>query len=454
MGSSLESNFHTPPKSEVSLFMRCERCGYSSPENHKFCGMCGAKLSQAVSSVAIDDNDPLAIEPPAPLQFRESDRRREVSRDTARSSNGGGRTNVSSAAIENFPPDTVQEEAAEEVHHRKPETRSTGIGGPSFLGLGYEDSNSGFIYDKPKDDAFVYDSDSEPPEYLLTEVSRGVSWRAWAFFLLLIIGGGLGYVQWRASHNQGPDIAAILSLNGATVDPSGPDMSKKPASLKPPAAPPDSSSATAAKSDTDQGTSSEAESPKPSSESGNSVAAKESAEANTGATDKAAKTDKTAKSDEDAADENSHGKSAKVATAKATEEDADESAKPESDGPVAKATKTKRIPPAPVEEEAPQPKSLGEKDPLIVQANKQLRAKNCSAAVNLLRQASSAGNPSADVKMGALYWSGTCVTQSNFIAYQWFARAHALEPNNRWIERSRSSLWASLSQAERRRVGY
>src|SRR5580765_5639976 len=115
MGSSLESNFHTPPKPEVSLFMRCERCGYSSPENHKFCGMCGAKLSQAVSSVAIDDSDPLEIEPPArePLQFRELDRRREVARDAARSSNGGRRTNVSSAAIENFPPDTVQEEAAE-----------------------------------------------------------------------------------------------------------------------------------------------------------------------------------------------------------------------------------------------------------------------------------------------------------------------------------------------------
>jgi hypothetical protein len=436
--------------------MRCERCGYSSPENHKFCGMCGAKLSAAVSSVAIDDNDPLEIEPTArePLQFRELDRRREAARDAARSSNGDRRTNVSSATIENFPPDTVQEEAAEEVHHRKPSTRSPGIGGPSFLGLGYEDSNSGFIYDKPKDDAFVYDTESETPEYLLTEVSRGVSWRAWAFFLLLIVGGGLGYIQWRASHNQGPDIAAILSGNGATVDPSGPDMTKKPASLRPPAAPPDSSSTSAAKSGTDQDASPETESSTPSVESENSAASKESAEAkNATVTEKTAKTDKTAKADEDAADGNSSSKSAK-ATAKSSDEDSDESAKPESDGPVAKVTKAKKIPPIPVEEEAPQPKSLGEKDPLIVQANKQLRAKNCSSAVNLLRQASSAGNPSADVKMGALYWSGTCVTQSNVTAYQWFARAHALEPNNRWIERSRTSLWAKLSPSERRRVGY
>lgn len=435
--------------------MRCDRCGYSSPENHKFCGMCGAKLSQAVSSVAVDDNDPLGIETPAPepQQFREVDRRREFARDAARSSGSNGRTNYTAASVANLPPDTAQEEAAEEVRPRKPAMGATGIGGPSFLGLGYEDSNRAFIYDNPKDDGFVYDTESETPQYLLTEVSRGVSWRAWAFFLLLIIGGGLGYVQWRASHNQGPDIAAILSGNGATVDPSGPDMRNKPASLRPPT-PPTDSSTNGTKSGTDKDTSPEAASSKPSSEFDSSAASKESADAkNASATENAAKTDKAAKADEAAADENSHSKSSK--TAKSADEDSDESAKPESDGPVAKATKSKRAQPAPVEEEeAPQPKSLGEKDPLIVQANKQLRAKNCSSAVNLLRQASSAGNPSADVKMGALYWSGTCVRQSNVTAYQWFARAHSLEPNNRWVERSRSSLWARLTPTERRRVGY
>src|SRR5690349_14297263 len=143
--------------------MRCERCGYSSPENHKFCGMCGAKLSQSVNSVAIDDNDPLEIEAPArePMQSRELDRRREFTRDATRSAGSNGRTSYASATVTNLPPDTVQEEAAEEVRHRRPATGPTGIGGPSFLGLGYEDSNSGFIYDKPKDDGFVYDTDSE-----------------------------------------------------------------------------------------------------------------------------------------------------------------------------------------------------------------------------------------------------------------------------------------------------
>ena len=180
--------------------MRCERCGYSSPENHRFCGMCGSKLAESANSVVIDDNDPLEIESSAhrldnrstsaqePIEFRQRDRRRELARDTAQSSGSNGRTNYTSATIANLPPDTAQEEVEEEVRSRRPASKVSGIGGPSFLGLGYEGSNSGFVYDKPRNDAFVYDTDSPPPEYLLEEVPRGVSWRAWALFLLLLVG--------------------------------------------------------------------------------------------------------------------------------------------------------------------------------------------------------------------------------------------------------------------------
>lgn len=426
--------------------------------------MCGAKLSQAASSVVINDNDPLDIDatPQEPLQVRELGRRREFGRDAARSSGPNGRTNHTSATVASLPPNTAEEEAAEEVRTRKSKNHSTGIGGPSFLGLGYEGTNEGFVYDKPRDDGFVYDTDAAPPEYLLEEVSRGVSWRAWALFLLLLIGAGLAYVQWRASHHQGfPDVASILARNGPTVDPSGPDMRENNTKPSPKAQAPAGDSATtdSAKGSEEKASTADPGEAKASPESEGSTDKKESAETKSAsATEKTAKADKTAKSNENTDDETPSSKSTKAAAAKASEEeDGEESAKPESDGPVARATKAKRIPPQPVEE-IPKPKSLGEKDPLIVQADKYLRgrgtSKNCSAAVNLLRQASSAGNPSADVKMGALYWSGTCVTQSNFVAYQWFARAHALEPNNRWIERSRSSLWASLSPADRRRVGY
>jgi TPR repeat protein len=138
---------------------------------------------------------------------------------------------------------------------------------------------------------------------------------------------------------------------------------------------------------------------------------------------------------------------------------------PESDESVSKATKPAHARPAAVEDtsadetrtarSAP-PKPLGDKDPLIIQAENYIQGRrvrqNCSQGVNLLREAVGQGNPAADVKMGALYWSGTCVTQSKVTAYQWFTRAHEKEPRNIWIERSRNSLWASMSSQEKRRV--
>src|SRR5438477_8361013 len=278
--------------------MRCERCGYSSPENHRFCGMCGSKLAESANSVVIDDNDPLEIESSAhrldnrstsaqePIEFRQRDRRRELARDTAQSSGSNGRTNYTSATIANLPPDTAQEEVEEEVRSRRPASKVSGIGGPSFLGLGYEGSNSGFVYDKPRNDAFVYDTDSPPPEYLLEEVPRGVSWRAWALFLLLLVGVGLGYVQWRASHHQGfPDVASILARNGPTVDPSGPDMRNKQQKAAPKAQASDSSSADSANGAQEQGSASDSDAAT-SSHPQKPTASKESTD---GAADKAAK---------------------------------------------------------------------------------------------------------------------------------------------------------------------
>src|SRR6185437_1769647 len=56
---------------------------------------------------------------------------------------------------------------------------------------------------------------------------RRSSWRAWALFLFLVAAGALGYIQWRASHHQGPDLAAILSRNGPTLPASGPVAPEK-----------------------------------------------------------------------------------------------------------------------------------------------------------------------------------------------------------------------------------
>jgi hypothetical protein len=452
--------------------IRCRECDHSNPEDHRFCGMCGANLEATHRPQAIDEDDPLELETPVyqfedhshlrgQLEVKQRDRQREQVRDTSSiRSNGRGARRVPD--VETLPHEIIEPTVESEYGRGNPR-ESAGIGGPSFLGLNYEaESNRGFVYDKPRQDGFVYDSDGPAPEYLLEEIPRGVSWRAWALFLLLIIGGGLGYIQWRASHHQGPDLASILARNGPTVDPSGPvipDKSAKPAAKINSG---DNNSNTTNAKDNAQSAENKnaAASPDGDNDEDSSVIdanapAAKSDDTKT-ATAKTATKNDGAKAEGDA-EKVSDTANAKSATKNSDGDDEEKSAKPESDGPVSKSAKAAHKTEV-ADEEPPQPKTLGEKDPLIVQADKYIQGrgvrKNCSTGINLLRQAVSEGNPAASVKLGALYWSGTCVTQSKVTAYQWFSRAHSMEPKNRWIERSRNSLWASMSPAEQRRVTY
>ncbi|MFL6438101.1 MAG: hypothetical protein ACJ71Q_11010 [Terriglobales bacterium] len=461
--------------------MRCEKCDHTNPENHKYCGMCGSKLAKVVSSIPIDDNDPLELEAPLyrfedrsqlaaeePAQLRERDQRRELVRDAgSRNSRPSERKPASSSAAENLPREVVELEGPRPGPTRN--ATSTGIGGPSFLGLGYEDAgSSGFVYDKPRNDGFVYDTDGQSPEYLLEETRRGVSWRAWLLLLLLAAGAGLGYIQWRASRHEGPDIATILARNGVTVDPSGPvipDKSSKRSEPKPSVPNSDASNTDSVNASSEDA--SLADSDSKVAKSASPDATSDSKDANAQPSDSAAKGKS---SDGKSSDGKAAGASAASKTDSNTESgnDSDEAksasatkdddeGKPESDGPAAKATKPSHAKPVADEQEPAKPKSLGDKDPLMIQADKYIQGRgvrqNCSAGVNLLRQGVSAGNPAASVKLGALYWSGTCVTQSKVTAYQWFSRAHSLEPQNRWVERSRDSLRASMTPQERRRIG-
>jgi hypothetical protein len=453
--------------------MRCLQCDYPNPDDHRFCGSCGARLEKAASPSLIDDNDPLEIEAPVyrfedrsqlrpreTTQIREKDRERELLRDTA-SKNGDGKhqTNASPAAVESLPHEIIEPTDEELRPEASAKNFDTGIGGPSFLGLSYDDSRkSGFIYDTPRDDGFVYDSDGQSPEYLLEDVPRGVSWRAWGLLALLLVGAGLGYLQWRASHHQGPDLASILSRNGATVDPGSPvapEKSAQPATRKP-SAPDVNASASNSSSDAAplMATGTKANDVK---NAANVQAANVTGEKpkNADTTTSEASSSKTESSKTSPAnDEENTSETASSDTAEANTASA---SKPESDAPVAKATKPALAKPV-AETEPAKPKTLGDKDPLLLQADKYIRGRgvrqNCASGVNLLRQAVSAGNPAADIKLGALYWSGTCVTQSKVTAYQWFSRAHSMEPKNRWVERSRSSLWAGMNLDERRRASY
>lgn len=466
--------------------MFCQHCGQSNPDDHRFCGMCGARLETPVRAgnsawrkpVAIDDEDPLELASSEVTVYASSseaktgERERKALRDSAASKpdDYGRAARSLRATAEDLPPDTAEEEAEEETQSRHEQPAgSGGIGGPSFLGLNYSESgsNSGFVYDTPRRDGFVYDTDAESPEYLLDEQPRRSSWRAWALLLFLAAAGALGYIQWRASHRQGPDLASILSRNGPTLPASGPVAPEKtPAS---PASNPDSSSDAATAVTSQSGTEANSQETPASDQAktsdvkpdvnpvanpatpGNKTADNKTAGQDTGKAE--ARNPAPAPATQAESPDLSANKTEQDAATPESDHDADATDTPPSQPAAASKPRT-----ADDRASAPEaPKTLGDHDPLVIRAENYLQGRgvrqNCSTAVNLLRQAVSASNPAAAVKMGALYWTGTCVPQSNVTAYLWFTRAQDLEPNNRWIARSKSSLWASMTSAERQRVG-
>lgn len=77
---------------------------------------------------------------------------------------------------------------------------------------------------------------------------------------------------------------------------------------------------------------------------------------------------------------------------------------------------------------------------------------DCGRALTLLRSAAGTQNPNAQIKLGALYATGQCVSQDRALAYGWYSRAKRIEPGNTFLEYSMNSLWASMTEDERRRA--
>jgi Sel1 repeat-containing protein len=77
---------------------------------------------------------------------------------------------------------------------------------------------------------------------------------------------------------------------------------------------------------------------------------------------------------------------------------------------------------------------------------------DCGRALTLLRTAAGTQNPNAQIKLGALYATGQCVSQDRAVAYGWYSRAKRIQPGNTFLEYSMNSLWASMTEDERRRA--
>jgi Sel1 repeat len=74
---------------------------------------------------------------------------------------------------------------------------------------------------------------------------------------------------------------------------------------------------------------------------------------------------------------------------------------------------------------------------------------NCKRAVKSFEAAAELDDPKAMSRLGSLYASGRCVTFDRVKAYQWFARAKNVDPNDTWAEASMDMLWRSMNRTER-----
>lgn len=75
---------------------------------------------------------------------------------------------------------------------------------------------------------------------------------------------------------------------------------------------------------------------------------------------------------------------------------------------------------------------------------------NCEQGMMYLKAATEQDDPNAAIQMAALYASGHCVQQDRVKAYQWFATAHDQEPNNQWIAKNMNQLWSQMTPRQRR----
>ncbi|HKE30161.1 MAG TPA: zinc ribbon domain-containing protein [Candidatus Angelobacter sp.] len=105
--------------------------------------------------------------------------------------------------------------------------------------------------------------------------------------------------------------------------------------------------------------------------------------------------------------------------------------------------------------DAPAP-TKNKPSPALVRAQQYLQGRgvrqNCEQGLIYLKAATQDNDPSAAVQMGALYASGFCVQQSRVKAYQWFSTAREQQPENRWIAKNLSQLWAQMTPQERRQI--
>jgi hypothetical protein len=273
------------------------------------------------------------------------------------------------------------------------------LSGPSFLGLS--------------------DDPSEEPEKNYDDLYK-TNWggRLFVVFIVLAIAGGLVYMQWRSSH----------PLQTSPSDHTTPAAAANPqasAGQQQPAAEAEAKS-NEAKSNSET--------------TGNTAASAAPSSKNSAAPGQQQKIDL--------------GPAAVPAGAKAPD------SAPASQPPVSqsKTTSKSAASPSTITEghEVVSSKFEGDQEQPVRLAENYIQGRgvprNCDEALGILRTASNQGNARAEIKLGALYATGNCVSMDRVEAYHHFSRAMRTQPNNAWLDQSRSMLWSNMDASERKQA--
>ena len=408
--------------------MICPQCRHENPAGNRFCGSCGTKLPVAdvrvesrVPSVnwlkSMEENKPTGRD--LELQRVEAEhaaREREIAERAERAARRereiAARAKAAAAAS-----------AQSQSQPQRPVVRGSSAGGPSFLGL-----SGGYEPDEP-----------ERGEELAEEYDRsdiyggGRSYtRALLLLVLLLVIAGLGFLQWRYS-------------SGLRASP----PAEKPSATQPEQAGADEKQATPESPGTKAEDATE--------QKDQSSATAPTTENKAGSNNKSI--DKKASSADEAASEPEEPRTGKMNPPAEPEQQAATPAEPKNRSKAASVpdktneqTEAKSKPPARVRAKT-QPE-VSDEPVRLAESYIYGRGlpQSCPQAVTILREASNRGNYKAQIKLGALYATGNCVSLDRVQAYRFLTRALQSKPGNTWVEQNRSMLWAQMNEQERRQA--
>lgn len=399
--------------------MICPECHRDNPPGNRFCGSCGVKLQPAEGKV--DPNAPSVTwlksmeerELGGATEAERVTRQREMAERAERAALRERELAVRAQAEREAQRASSSPEKSEESNNR---TRS--VGAPSFLGLNED-------YDQaPEGDSAEYEARD------IYGGGRSYS-RALLLLVVLMVVGGLVFLQWRYSNglNASPPVEKPSATQPNEASSENPEAKQEDALAQ-------KNEADSAKPENDAAADAQDEAkPAPNSHE----AKKSSSNAQPSGKDEAKKPAKAAGQEPKASNADQQESAVGEAEEPATDETAQESK------PATKPSPRTRAQREQIPEVSDEPVRLAESY-LLGRGLPQ----SCPQAVSILREAANRGNYKAQIKLGALYATGNCVSQDRVQAYRFFTRALQGKPGNTWVEQNRSMLWAHMNDQERR----